>query len=128
MSEIPCPRCGEPVPCGEELIGQTLRCPRCAVSLRLEVDAAGEPAGSRPPRRRRFRFLALALGLFLGGLGLGFWLGLAAAPEPGAGPGIHARSVSFFGSASNHVIVTDDPPGKPAPAPAGGKRQPQATR
>ena len=111
MSQIPCPRCGEPVPCGEELLGQTLRCPRCRVSLRLEVDGAG----SRPPRRR-FRFLALAAGLFLGGLALGFWMGLAAAPDPGQGPGIHARSVSFFGTSSTHIIVNDPPADAHTPA------------
>jgi hypothetical protein len=84
------------------------------VSLRLEVD----PADPRPPRRRRLRFLALAAALFLGGLALGFWMGLAAAPEPAHGPGIHARSVSFFGTSSTHIVV-NDPPAEPH-APAGG--------
>jgi hypothetical protein len=75
------------------------------VALRLEVDGA-DP---RPPRRRRLRVLAVAAALFLGGLALGFWMGLAAAPEPAHGPGIHARSVSFFGTSSTHIVVNDPP-------------------
>jgi hypothetical protein len=84
------------------------------VALRLEVDGAD----ARPPRRRRLRFLALAAGLFLGGLALGFWMGLAAAPEPAHGPGIHARSVSFFGTSSTHIVVNDPPAEAHSPAEA----------
>jgi hypothetical protein len=83
------------------------------VSLRLEVDGAGPR-----PRRRRLRFLALAAGLFLGGLALGFWMGLAVAPEPAQGPGVHARSVSFFGTSSTHIVVNDPPAAARTPAEA----------
>ncbi len=110
MSQLPCQRCGEPLTCPGNLIGQTIQCTACRVSLRIDEEPSGKP--------RRRRRLLLPLAIFVAGLALGFQMGAFAGAQQqaqGQRRGIVANAWGLF-FAHNQITVEGpaEPPKKEA--------------